>query len=119
MARNGHTQEEIAARQRVSVDTITARYSDTIKEGRAYVSGSIRSELVRIALSRDGVDKNGERTQEHPKKFAALVWLSKQYCGFSDKVEQKVEETQERKVTYTAKWGDSSEPNGGSNESKD
>lgn len=38
------------------------------------------------------------------------IWLSKQYLGYSEKVEAKEEVKAQTKITYETKWGSATEP---------
>jgi hypothetical protein len=63
------TVQEIADVERVHVDTIYARYSDILRRGRSRGSRSLKSKLFEKAMAGD---------------MSALVWLSKQQCGYRE-----------------------------------
>ena|ERR1700678_1166582 len=64
------TVEEICAVENVHIDTIYARYSEVLKRGRAKGCRSLKSKLFEKAMGGD---------------TSALIWLSKNQCGYRDK----------------------------------
>lgn len=63
------TVQEMADVERVHIDTIYARYSEVLRRGRSRGSQSIKSKLFEKAMSGD---------------MSALIWLSKQQCGYRE-----------------------------------
>jgi hypothetical protein len=73
------TMIEIAAVCKCSVDTLENRFSDVIKRGKEEGKTSLRRHLWKmVEAGNTGV----------------AIWLSKQYLGMSDKVEQNSTQTQ-------------------------
>lgn len=64
------TVGEIASSLNVHPDTIYARYSDILRKGRDRGCQSIKSKLFEKAMGGD---------------TTALIWLSKNQCGYRDK----------------------------------
>jgi ABC-type glutathione transport system ATPase component len=75
--------EEMAAILKVSRDTLERRYAALIEENRAKGKSSLRRRLWGL------VQKDN---------LGAIIWLSKQHLGMSDKTESKVDAN----VTATA-----------------
>ena len=67
LARIGCTQEETARILQCSVDTLTRRYADVTKRGKADLCGSLRKAQVKVAILR-----------ENP---TMQIWLGKQLLG--------------------------------------
>lgn len=72
LASKGLTIEHIAAMCNMSEDTLSLRFPDLIKKGRACRDGSLMQKQYEVA-------QGGNPTM--------LVWLGKQYLGQSDKTE--------------------------------
>jgi len=64
------TIEEIAAVSKVSHETIYSRFSEIVKNGRLRGNQSIKSKLFEKAMGGD---------------TSALIWISKNQCGYRDK----------------------------------
>lgn len=84
------TTQEIASFFNCSVDTIDRRFADIIKKGRDMGNISMKRRLFGL------VEK---------ENLGAIIWWGKNYCGMSDKVEQKTDVVLEDKTTYVASWG--------------
>lgn len=80
MASHHCTLAEISAELNVNPDTIYVRFSDKLKRGRDMGNVSIKRKLFEKAMQGD---------------MSALIWLSKNHCGYRDK--QPDEMTQ---ITY-------------------
>jgi|SRR5689334_6072422 len=77
LASKGMIQEEIAARQGISVDTLHRHFAEEYKIGCRLRNGSIRQKQVELALA-------GNTTM--------LVWLGKNLLNQTDRSEIKVVE---------------------------
>lgn len=92
------TQQEMSDILDISVDTLAARYSDVIKKGQSVGKKSLRRKLFELALEKGNL--------------GALIWLSKQHLGMSEKIEEKVESKQETKIIYETEFGSAKESSG-------
>lgn len=72
----GCTDEEIARLVGCGESTVKRRFGPLLKQGRAKLISSIKRKQVQMAL-------NGN--------VAMLIWLGKQYCGQSERIQQKAE----------------------------
>lgn len=70
LASHDYTMDEIAAELDVHLDTIYARFSETLKKGRLKGNGSLKRRIFQKAMSGD---------------MSALIWLTKNRCGYKDK----------------------------------
>jgi hypothetical protein len=70
--------DEIATIMKCSVDTLGRRYADVIKEGRDHGKMSLKRKMFDLAMG-------GNVTM--------CIWLSKQLCGYTEKVAQTTEVT--------------------------
>ena len=77
------TMEEMAHFFDCSVDTLERHFADTIKEGRSKGKISVKRALFDKAVKGD---------------LGAIIWWGKNFAGMSDKVEQKINETEGFKV---------------------
>jgi hypothetical protein len=107
------TQEEIASFFRCSEDTISRWCQKTYKAGFAEIyktlsvpaKRSLRSRLFQMAI--------GDETKDIKPNLGALIWLSKQYLGMTEKVEDTTPlENKATTVVFKTSWG-------GNKESKD
>lgn len=73
------TMEEMASILGVSKDTLERRYLDRIHEMRDQGKMSLRRKLFTMALEKENL--------------GAMIWLSKQHLGMSDKIEEKLDQT--------------------------
>lgn len=89
------TYEEMSLILEVSVDTLERRYAGFIMQKKEGGKTQIRRGLFQLALSGN---------------LGALIWLSKNHLGMSDRAEQKIEHKGAVDVTYAAQWGNKSEP---------
>ena len=78
MASEDATVSEIASYFRCDRDTIYARYSDTLKRGREAGTVSLKRKLFEIAVAGQG-------------NLSALIWLTKNTCGYRDKHPDEVD----------------------------
>lgn len=112
LAANMATQEEIAADQGCSVDTLSRRFADEIKRGHELAKLCLRARQFQLAMGvpaqpaeylRTGTDEKGRpigelvrdkdgnpiKVKSETKGFAPnctmLIWLGKQHLGQSDK----------------------------------
>lgn len=65
-----YSAEELAAELDVHLDTIYARFSETLKKGRMKGNGSLKRRIFQKAMDGD---------------IGALIWLSKNRFGYRDK----------------------------------
>ena len=70
LASMDYTMEELAAEFNVHLDTIYARFSESLKKGRLKGNGSLKRRLFQKAQDGD---------------MSALIWLSKNRFGYRDK----------------------------------
>lgn len=85
------TNSEIAAVCKCSTDTIEIRFSAELAKGREEGKKTLREGLWELA-------KRGN--------LGALIWLSKQHLGMSEKIEEKQEiKGHQEVVVYATKWG--------------
>lgn len=92
------TLEEIAAWFRCSVDTIERHVKTNKGMGFAEYSGSIRACIGRITLRRAlWRTALGKKKGSLPDK-TLLIFLSKQYLGFADKSEMKLERVSDEEL---------------------
>lgn len=75
---------EIGAFVGCSVDTLSRRYADAIKEGRLTGNVSFKRKMWETAMG-------GNVTM--------MIWLSKQILGYTDKVEERREVTSDSTLT--------------------
>lgn len=76
LARIGCTDEEMAVFLECSVDTLTRRFAEVIKKGRAEMKMSLRRTQIKIAESGN---------------VAMAIWLGKQHLGQKDRHEHSGE----------------------------
>ena len=85
LAERGMTTSEMAGILDVSPDTLERRYHNEMIVGKLKCSASVRRKLFEMGQAGN---------------VTALIWLSKQYCGFTDHVQH----TGDVGVTMSARW---------------
>ena len=70
LASIGNSQEDIAYILKCSVDTLSRRYADALKEGSSELRKSIKKTQIDVAVK----DRN----------TTMLIWCGKQWCGQRD-----------------------------------
>lgn len=97
------TLEEIASWFHCSADTIERSckkhyqesFAEIYRKKKAFGTISLRRKMWSMAT--DG-------------NVTLLIWLSKQHLGFSDKMEQKVDQVVSGDIQWKANWGSQIEP---------
>jgi hypothetical protein len=91
------TLEEMSSILGVSIDTLERRYAALIKENRDKGKMSLRRKLYEMALQKNNL--------------GAIIWLSKQHLGMSEKViNEDGDVTKDASSqTFETKWGSSKE----------
>jgi transcriptional antiterminator len=78
---------------------VKQKYGLTIDAVREQKSGPMRHTLFSSMWNAATVQGN----------ISAMIWMSKNVLGWSDKVEQKTEVKAEQEIVYTAEWGGTTE----------
>lgn len=98
LAKWGLTNCEIADFFGVNEGTIRRRFPKNIVKGRHEMKLALRKMMWRAA---QGTLPTGS-FEGHPGNVTAMIWLSKNLLGWSEKVEQKIEQQQAIKLKWNA-----------------
>lgn len=91
MAASNLSGDEIAVILGVSRNTILRRFGAALLKGRERCRASLKRRMYQLAMGEYQEDDKGKLVRAIvPANTSIMIFLSKQMCGYSDKVEMKM-----------------------------